>query len=234
MISDGDIIFDRHNTSTTSARTMYYKVNGGEEVSVTVNTATSLTIHVVAGDVVEFYATNAGYADRLTPSNRFCFSGTTCGFNLKGNIMSLINRYSFRTLETISTASTAGRTFPGLFEYCTGLTNADKLVVPIKTLGMGTMTGWFKGCSSLRTSPDLSHIETLGEYAFQDFFSGCGNLLKAPELPWTALTNQCYVSMFGNCTSLTEAPALPATTLSQSCYSAMNVCIPFYIVFLSL
>lgn len=223
VTSDGDIKWSRSSKYGSSARTLYYTINGGPESSITSNSTTlSASFPVVAGDVVRFYATYPSYADRNSPGDHFSFSGTTCGFNLKGNILSLINRYNFRTMDSVViTGYTVGRTFAYLFEYCTGLTNADKLIIPIKTLGTGTLSDLFIGCTSLRTPPDLTFIETMGDYGFLGMFSRCSNLQRAPELPCMTLASQCYQDMFYNCTSLTEAPELPANTLALNCYGSM-------------
>lgn len=40
-------------------------------------------------------------------------------------------------------------------------------------------------------------------------------------LPYTNVSDSCYVSLFSGCTSLTNSPTLPATTLTYDCYTMM-------------
>lgn len=40
-------------------------------------------------------------------------------------------------------------------------------------------------------------------------------------LPYTNVSDACYVSLFSGCTSLTNSPTLPATTLTYDCYTMM-------------
>ena len=80
----------------------------------------------------------------------------------------------------------------------------------------------FQGCTSLLYAPKvLSANNFKGEYCYQYMFDGCTSLITAPELPATKLAVRCYQYMFRNCTSLITAPELPATTLAAYCYQYM-------------
>ena len=68
---------------------------------------------------------------------------------------------------------------------CTGLTNADKLVLP---------------------------ATTLADYCYRQMFYGCTSLTSAPEFPATTLADYCYDSMFYGCTNLTYVKAMFTTT----------------------
>lgn len=146
------------------------------------------------------------------------FSGSTAGFKLSGNIMSLVSGSSFENLDTI----TATGMCMNMFNSCTGLTDASDLLLPATTLSKRCYAYMFYNCASLTTAPKLP-ATTLTEYCYQNMFSNCSSLTSAPELPATTLANGCYQFMFQGCTSLTQAPELPATTLVQFCYQYMFI-----------
>ena len=80
----------------------------------------------------------------------------------------------------------------------------------------------FQGCTNLLYAPKvLSANNFEGFYNYQYMFDGCTSLITAPELPATKLADQCYQYMFRNCTSLITAPELPATKLATRCYQYM-------------
>ena len=144
------------------------------------------------------------------------FDGSTAGFSVEGNIMSLINKTNFDTLTILESANT----FNYLFINCTGLTSAENLSLPATTLTYRCYSNMFQGCTSLTTAPELP-ATTLANDCYYSMFEGCTSLTTAPELPATTLSYECYRNMFSGCTSLTRAPELPATTLASSCYSYM-------------
>ena len=215
ITSPGNIVWKAYNTAYTT--TIEYKKNNGEWTSITSNTGASApSISVVAGDKVQFRGSNATYSSGSSRYNYF--SGTTCGFNVEGNIMSLINSTDFATATTLSSSYT----FYRLFYYCTGLTDASNLILPATTLEGYCYQHMFAGCTALNNAPKLP-ATTLAGYCYARMFSGCTSLTTAPELPATTLANanSCYNYMFYGCTSLTTAPELPATTLANSCYLGM-------------
>lgn len=80
----------------------------------------------------------------------------------------------------------------------------------------------FQGCTNLLYAPKVLPTNNFrGQYTYQYMFDGCSSLLTAPELPSTALQPRCYQYMFRNCTSLVDAPELPATALANYCYQYM-------------
>lgn len=80
----------------------------------------------------------------------------------------------------------------------------------------------FQGCTNLLYAPKvLPASKFRGHQSYQYMFDGCSSLLTAPELPSTALAARCYQYMFRNCTSLVDAPELPAMTLENYCYQYM-------------
>ena len=80
----------------------------------------------------------------------------------------------------------------------------------------------FDGCTNLLHAPKvLPANDFKGSYNYQYMFRNCTSLITAPELPATRLGSECYQYMFYGCTSLVNAPELPATTLAPNCYNSM-------------
>lgn len=216
ITSGGTIVWAANDTAFTKTIS-YSKDNGATWADITSTTA-GTSFNVNAGDRVMFKGDNAAYCNN---SYRFnSFSGSTAGFEVEGNIMSLIDSTGFTTATTLTSAYT----FFGLFMGCTGLTSAENLVLPATTLADSCYCNMFYQCTALTTAPELP-ATTLASNCYQGMFQRCTNLTTAPELPATTLADSCYRSMFQNCTSLTTAPELPATTLTENCYYYMfNVC----------
>ena len=183
-----------------------YSKNNGDWTPIR-STTGGTSISVAANDVVKFKSTSFPIANS--------FSGTTAGFELEGNVMSLGGGESFASLTITSTSA-----FTGLFQSCTGLTDASKLLLPATTLATYCYQSMFQRCTSLTTAPELP-ATTLASNCYSAMFQGCTSLTTAPALPATTLASDCYSSMFNGCTSLTTAPELPATTLATWCYSGM-------------
>ena len=214
ILSDGTINWAASNSSVT--KTIEYKLNNGEWTSITSNTGSSApSIEVNPGDKIQFRGDNTAYCGG-NPESFSTFSGSTAGFEVEGNIMSLINSTNFTTATTLE----SNFTFAGLFSDCTGLTSAENLILPATILAIGCYFTMFYGCTSLTTAPKLP-ATTLAMGCYVSMFQGCTSLITAPELPATTLVTSCYQSMFKNCTSLTTAPELPATTLAEGCYQYM-------------
>lgn len=214
IISGGTINWTASDSSVT--KTIEYKLNGGEWVSITSNTGASApTITVNTGDKIKFRGSNTSYSDYA--SSYSTFGSSTAVFAVEGNIMSLINSTNFATL----TALQSKYTFNGLFNNCKGLTSAENLVLPATTLADSCYYNMFYGCSSLTTAPKELPADTLTTNCYVQMFCNCTSLTKVPKLPATTLATYCYRYMFGGCTSLTTAPELPATTLANNCYYQM-------------
>ena len=212
ILSAGTINWTASNTAIT--KTIDYKLNNGEWVSIASNTGSSApTITVNPGDKIQFRGNNAQYGTSDSNYNSF---GGSASFEVEGNIMSLIYGDNFKNNSTISSANT----FNSLFNGCTRLTSAKNLILPATTLASNCYSTMFYNCKSLTTAPVLP-ATTLAINCYYYMFSNCTSLTTAPELPATTLANSCYYGMFKGCTSLTTAPALPATTLAINCYYYM-------------
>ena len=168
-------------------------------------------IPVVSGDIIQFKGDNPTYGY----DDMYHFE-SSCGFNIEGNIMSLINSTGFTTATTLLSSDT----FNGLFYGCSNLTDVSKLILPATTLAEYCYSSMFYNCTSLTSAPELP-ATTLANNCYYHMFYGCTSLTTAPELPATTLANGCYGYMFNGCTSLTSAPELPATTLANYCYQYM-------------
>lgn len=193
--------------------TIEYRKNNGNWTSVTSSHPGATVTSVVAGDIVEFRGDNPTY---YVGGYASTFYGTSCGFIVYGNIMSLIDSTNFRNLTTLS----SGNTFVSLFNYCRKLTDASNLILPATTLAGACYQLMFRGCTSLTQTPSLPATTLVGS-CYSNMFRDCTSLTSAPELPATTLVNYCYSGMFNGCTSLTTAPELSATTLAEACYYYM-------------
>ena len=161
--------------------TMSYRKNGTGNWT---NITTTTSISTQEGDYLEFKGdiSNTSYSNswRIIASDDVEVSGYLMALN--------------KNTEITSSNNSIGNTkFSCLFSGCTGLVNAEDLILPSDTY----------------------------QYCYDGLFQDCVNLIEAPTLPSTALTNRCYQYMFEGCTSLTNLPQLPATTLARSCYSGM-------------
>ena len=110
-------------------KTIEYKLNDGEWISIESNTGTSApSISVAVGDIIQFRGNNAQYCYHYGNSYYDnTFSDSTAQFKTYGNIMSLINSINFSGLTTLQSATT----FYGLFSNCTGLTDASVDVIEV-------------------------------------------------------------------------------------------------------
>ena len=223
ILSDGIIVWKASGTSVT--KTIEYKKNNGEWTSIT-STTGGTSISVVSGDIIQFRGNNDSYTNSYTGGGRSylnnSFSGTTCNFNVYGNILSLISgddilKYTKEEIPTNTRLS-------GLFKNVTTLINAEKLVLCSYIERNSSCVDLFSNCTNLLTPPIFGSINTgnnIRAHCYRRMFENCTSLTTAPVLPATALAEGCYMSMFNGCTSLTTAPQLPVTTLDVNCYQAM-------------
>ena len=212
----------KSGTPESNLRTIEYKKNDEDWKTITSSTG-GASITVSSGDTVLFRApqgvTYTTLSDTYETAN--FFSGCTCVFNVKGNVMSLLDANNFSTMSSL----TASLVFTCLFRYCTGLTDASKLILPADNLTFECYRGMFANCSNLVGVPKLPAMN-LGEGCYNGMFQYCYKLTDGtmlPELPATTLAERCYDFMFASDTGLTDASelVLPATTLAEACYRSM-------------
>ena len=208
-VTSGTLKFNMNNLPSA----VEYSTNGGITWT-SISSSSTYTTDITEGRTIIWRGS-------LSPRNyqgvgTFATTGTGT-FDVEGNPMSLLYSDNFSKQTDLTGKNYA---FYGLFQNCTALTNADKLVLPATTLADNCYSRMFYACTSLTTAPELP-ATTLANTCYQYMFSGCRSLTTAPELPATTLANTCYQDMFSGCTSLTTAPELPATTLADNCYIGM-------------
>ena len=208
ILSAGTINWTASKTDVT--KTIDYKLNNGEWVSITSNTGSSApTITVSSGDKLQFRGNNTQYATSY--SNYNSFSGSA-SFEVEGNIMSLIYGDNFKNNLTISSTYALA----GLFKNCTKLVSSKNLVLPATTLASQCYYEMFYGCTSLTTAPELP-ATTLANNCYESMFRGCIKLTSAPVLPATTLVYWCYNNMFRDCTSLNYIKCLATDISATDC-----------------
>lgn len=231
VLSAGTIVFGKtHNNAPTDAFLPYLNgVNIGTYNPalstsgwVTYNT-TKFTVDVVPGDVFVLIGRHQTFQPLGNTSGYHTFSGSTAVFKAYGNIVSVCVEH-FINIDTFAELAEQGMrsadwALTGLFNGCTGLTDASNLIFP-KDTTHGCYAEMFAGCTSLTKAPKLP-ASAASVFCYGAMFSGCTSLTTAPELPATTVGSTSYDNLFAGCTSLTTAPALPATTLGSYCYRAM-------------
>lgn len=176
IISGGTIVW---STSSTSMRkTIQYKKNGGEMVSITSDTGTSApSIPVEAGDVVEFYGNNTtyGYYNYSNYVNQF--ANSTALFKVNGNIMSLLYGTNFIGQDLLPVTN-SGATFMSLFKNCTSIISAENMIFPaqnINNVAKGYYT-MFHGCTNLEKGPTIMASALTSVGVCTEMFYGCEKL----------------------------------------------------------
>lgn len=185
VASAGTIAWSHNRTvlSDVGDKTIQYRINKGTWTTLASSTA-GTSFNVAAGDLVEFRGNNAQYGS--LPLSYNTFSGSTAIFEAYGNVMSLVSGAGFETM----TALTEQYAFNRLFAGCTGMTNAENMVVPALSLPYHVYTSMFEGCTSLT---------------------------KAPVLPAPTLSNSCYDEMFKSCSSLSYIKCLATDIGATNC-----------------
>lgn len=243
-ITSGGYIYWKATNASVAKTIEYSKDNGATWTSITASTS-GTRITTSAGDVIKFRGNNQQYAAYTTSVTEYnTFGGSTGRFEIYGNIMSLVSSTGYVTTTTL----TGDHNFYGLFNNCSGLTSAEKLVMPVgltdgcfgrmfldclrmttaPVLSATTLTPYcyyymFGGCTGLTGS--LSYImpsaSTVAESCCEMMFTSCNKMTAAPALPATTVAKNCYNNMFNGCTGLTTSPALSARTLVEGCYRQM-------------
>ena len=153
-----------------------------------------------------------------TSSNGIGTFKSTGGFNVSGNVMSLLFGNDFNKKVSLVGNDYA---FMSLFHGNDKLYDATNLVMPATTLSEYCYTGFFHACSSLKAvNPNLLPAKTLAPNCYHTMFYGCLSLKESPLLPATTLAPYCYYTMFQSC-ALSKLPELPATTMVEHCYDTM-------------
>lgn len=214
VIGDGYINWVTSNTSIT--KTIEYSKDNGNSWNEITSTTGGTQIPVVSGDTVLFRGNNAG--GYSSGSYNVSFLGTTCSFNLKGNIMSLFNPDPAVFSLMTSLPDTQGVPNQGVpsFFLSTNVVDASALLLPATTLTQDCYSSMFYGCSNLISAPRLP-ATVLGEGCYSFMFSRCTKLTIAPDLPATILTISCYEQMFARCSKLNYVKCLATDMSARNC-----------------
>lgn len=206
ILESGKIVWK--STDNNINKTIYYKQNNNDWNSITSNPNGSY-IDVNKGDIIQFKGNSS---TALHNSSYSTFDGTTCTFNIYGNIISLISdNFLIEPNEFI---------FSNLFKNCINLIDISNLILPQTKTSWSCYNSMFMGCKSLITSPKLLSV-SLSPGCYCAMFYHCESLIYPPELPATILDQSCYAHMFADCKSLKFAPNLPAQNLVEECYYEM-------------
>ena len=194
--------------SFSFSSTLYYSINDNNW-----NVLTSgKSVTIGTGDKICFKG-------ELTPTTNNGIGTFTISkkCNVSGNVMSLMYGDDFEDKTDLTNKKYA---FYELFNGCTTIIDASKLILPALVLASYCYDGMFYNCSGMTKAPKLP-ATTLMSYCYNYMFYHCTSLTEIPELPATTLESYCYNYMFRGCTSLTEITKLPATSLANYCYSNM-------------
>lgn len=179
------------------------------------SSAITITVPVVAGDVVEW----KGIIPRSTrvagsPGYTSKFVANEASFNLYGNLLSLFWGDSFIGKTDWPWRVNNGSLGLGayaLFEE-TNVVDASNLILPVLNLyisgssGCYFYGGLFRNCTSLIYPPAVLPATTIGPYAYHQMFQGCTSLTTMPNMEsiqdTTANGRAAYMGMFDGCTAL--------------------------------
>lgn len=209
MLSDGSILFNPNDSNRQYKKSWEYRKNGDNWIEYTNEV---IRIPVVTGDILQFRGENITLGNGNTET--VGFYGSTGTFNVFGNIMSLYTKTNFDNITTFA----EGNTFGSLFKGCTGLINANNLILPLTACTEFCYERLFEGCYSLTAAPALP-ATTLASYCYSYMFHSCTSLTTAPDLNATILMYRCYEDMFSTCTSLNYIKCLATDISAQYCTS---------------
>lgn len=179
--SAGQIKWFCNNSQSTNFKTIQYSTDNGSTWTSITSSRNGATIGVSAGDKVLFKGDNTSYQGRQNTIYS-CFSGSTAGFELEGNIMSLIDSTNFSGLTSLPQTYT----FQYMFAGCTGLTSAQNLVLPATSLVVGCYRYMFQYCSNLNYIKCLA-TDITAQNALNSWVQGVaasGTFVKASGVSW--------------------------------------------------
>ena len=186
-----------------------FSINGGEWGSLS-SYQPGGTISVHAGDEVRFRGFNSSYTSPTQIRRGSRFKGEEgCTFNIRGNIMSMIDSTSYECLHSFSSPYVFKSFFQG------GAVDASELILPATTLTASCYQEMFANNPSLTAAPELPAM-TLAPNCYYSMFSGTA-ITRAPDLPAKTLVNNCYYGMFENCNSLTYIKCLATDISAADC-----------------
>lgn len=194
----------------------------GSSESYTNIQASSQTITIAAGKMVEIYTTNYNY--KPTYSHYIKISGTG-NLVAEGNVASLLSGTSVSNLAASSNITPPTYAFSALFSGCTGLTNVEHVRLPFKTASSNCYSYMFYGCTNISGEAAAMNAIQMGSYSCYYMYYNCYGITSAAILS-TVLSSNCFERMFQNCSSLTSifyAPnSKPSTTYNRYWVSGVS------------
>ena len=169
---------------------------------------------LITGDCEHRFANNGwnwfveGYGNRVTTNNI-----TNCNTMFSGS------RELTKIPFEINCGDVTAMSCANIFSYCTKITSVPK----INNCKVGSLTGMFQGCNSLRNIPedieswfDWSSIDNNSTSAGAYRFTQCYSLRSVPmdflnheQQTKTSATSSIYRSLFSDCYTLDEIVGLP-------------------------
>ena len=221
ITSGGYLNWLRSSESEVGAKTLIVSKNQARAETYTSTTA-GTHINVSEGDMVILYGNNVGYG---TQTGFNTFSGSTAGFTIQGNLMSILDSANYQNMKQIP--SPHEYTFNMLFAGCSGLTDATYMLLPATSVtGSYVYRGLFANDVNLESAPKILPARTVGPYVYNNMFYGCANLRNQPKMDYTTQfsTGSCE-AMFYGCSSLAIGPIIAAETIPERCcYSMFENC----------
>lgn len=210
-LEDGTFTFNiNENAQLTS---IAYSLDGRNWTS---STTTLTTPTVAKGKSVYWKGVATKYSANSDSNTNNSYFSSTGNFYVKGDLMSLFYGDNFENQFEIPDIYAAA----SLFENCSKLLYANKLILKATTLKTGCYGRMFYNCTHLLAYPKLP-ATSLAQRCYAFMFGYCNAMVTAPELPATDLASYCYQGMFYYCSNLINPPELPATTLNTYCYMRM-------------
>lgn len=223
-LEDGTFTF----TSSTTANTISYSLDGGTTWSTPARNVTTPTVS--SGNKVMW----KGEMSQTGGLSGIGMFSSTCKFDAIGNIMSLLYGNDFVGKTSLkenfqfsflfsgsSVVNTDGLVLPAttlkeacysfMFQNCHQL-ETSILELPANNAIYRVYLSMFSSCDKLRTTPIIK-ASSFGEQACMGMFNGCSSLTDVPSnmLSGTSIGSECFEEMFRGCVNLTKAPDLPAT-----------------------
>lgn len=227
IISGGNISW--RTTYTGETRTIEYSKNGGDWTSITSNNP-GTQIPVEAGDSVRFRGNNPHYAEPSSYNNNSfygSFGPSTCYYNARGNIMSLIDSENFATMTEFPEASYSGRgrsnIFYGMFEGSSGIVSASGMILGATVVPYYGYSNMFSYAKSLIDVPKFRDGVSYGNGGCYYMFAGCDKITNLDNFStvFTCSGNSVFDGTFISCHGLTDIPDFSNSTLGDRCFYNM-------------
>ena len=153
------------------------------------------------------------YAPAILPATNYLYD-EGCYYDMFSGCTSMMSGPVFTMSQSVPMSACCQ-----MFARCKNLTRSDATLSSTSTSG-GCYYGMFYGCESLTVPPTIN-ASTMRDYSCASMFKECTSLVEPPALTATTLYPYCYANMFEGCINLKTVPTLPGTTLGERCYYYM-------------